>query len=72
MSANGWISVNERLPEPGIRVLVWVSSDRWGVWADSCVEIAERKNLYGKWDVEGWDHDDVTHWQPLPAPPEQQ
>lgn len=58
-----WISVKDRLPEPNIRVLCYAPS-RFG---------------YGDFDiciVYGWKccpdrHYGVTHWMPLPEPPEE-
>lgn len=64
-----WISVAERLPEPDVRVLVWLSShlpnvriasrswpderDRWCWWGAA---VPSRNG-------------NVTHWMPLPDPP---
>lgn len=68
-----WIPVEERLPEYGVRVLatdMYEEDDCTGIWTreeypddpDGCCWIDER----------GWWHaiDDVTHWMPLPEPPE--
>ena len=59
-----WIKCSERLPEPGRRVLVY--SDYWS----SEPFIAKLED--GEWV--GWNilskPASVTHWQPLPAPPE--
>jgi hypothetical protein len=70
-----WISVEERLPEcePGAEteaLLFRLSTGtviagyfgRGGIWRD--------KYFRHYWDdKEGWDAADVTHWMPLPAPP---
>lgn len=69
-----WIPVEERLPEYGVRVLatdMYEEDDCTGIWTreeypndpDGCCWIDER----------GWWHaiDDVTHWMPLPEPPEE-
>lgn len=68
-----WIPVTERLPEYGVRVLatdMYEEDDCTGIWTrekypddpDGCCWIDER----------GWWHalDEVTHWIPLPEPPE--
>ena len=64
-----WIPVTERLPEDRSNVLVvayW--HERWGVYMGWCAP--ER----AKWSVHVGigDRDDVavTHWMPLPEPPE--
>lgn len=68
-----WIPVEERLPEYGVRVL---ATDMYE--EDDCTEIWTRKEYPddpedGCWiDDRGWWHafDEVTHWMPLPEPPE--
>lgn len=66
-SANMWISVDERLPEPGAAVLI--------AFADGGVDLSFRyvmKNTGAHvcWEgVEFEHHASPTHWQPLPAPP---
>jgi hypothetical protein len=64
---DGWISVNERLPEEWVEVLcfgymgsmavgsIWAEVDKDGYFAESTT---------GQLD-------DVTHWMPLPSPPKQ-
>jgi hypothetical protein len=81
--SDGWISVEDRLPEFGETVLVHYPSAGPGATAHLCGE-DERKMLSKVWsgifDAKNiWDHpemfhpiNDVTHWQPLPSPPKQQ
>ena len=61
-----WISVKDRLPEPWKQVLIY---SRY----DFC-EVALYIGIPGKWRVT-WNHDmldadSVTHWMPLPHPPQ--
>lgn len=59
-----WFSVKDRLPTPGRLVLVACS--------DRLVNVGV-KCSNGKWEIEGrtgYPLDAVTHWMPLPAPPE--
>ena len=60
-----WIPVTERLPEEWVSVLVWS-------WCGFC-ETAVYLGIPGKWRVT-WNHtmldeDTITHWMPLPEPP---
>ena len=60
-----WISVKERLPEDGKNVIVFVRScaDWWTMDIDWCVN--------GHWVINADDEwHNITHWMPLPTPPE--
>ena len=63
---NEWISVEERLPEGHMQVLMW--SARW--------KIAEAGSYYNKhfWVYteigDGYIADNITHWMPLPEAPD--
>ena len=62
-----WISVEDRLPEDIQSVLVTDGLE---------VTIGWWRSLKYEWDVSLYDpgdvvDDTVTHWQPLPSPPEQ-
>jgi len=69
---NEWISVEDRLPEKGEHVFCY------------CREDYEQRGYHVKtthWDGEGDTHEfksvyeryiSVTHWMPLPKPPEEQ
>lgn len=64
-----WIPVTERLPKDHGDVLVvayW--HERWGVYMGWCVPESAKWRVY----VGIWDRNDVavTHWMPLPEPPE--
>jgi hypothetical protein len=60
---NGWISVKDRMPEDGVEVLVYgdIYLNRKG--AD--VDFVDKSGNFFYYD-EG----EVTHWRPLPEPPE--
>lgn len=57
-----WISVKDRLPEGDVRVLVILNSKR------SDTEMDTDRMHAGEWVRWG---NDVTHWMPLPEPPEE-
>lgn len=67
-----WIPITERLPEYGVRVLaadMYEGNDETGIWTRE--EYPDDAD--GCWiDERGWWHaiDEVTHWMPLPEPPE--
>ena len=54
-----WISVGERLSENWHPVLVWDGHTNQIAWMDGA-----------KWMNDGEVYMPVTHWQPLPGPPE--
>ena len=66
-----WISVKERLPDEGVEVLVYCC-----YFKDNCSQEIASLDSYGGiqyWDLEGRQYlemEDVTHWMPLPEPPE--
>ena len=56
-----WISVEDRLPNIGQNVLTYDGHNR--------VFCSVRQNHQFKIHYTVWDHDNVTHWMPLPEPP---
>lgn len=62
---DGWVSVGERLPEDSGDVLLYDGESFY---------VAYWRNEFKSWDSDkyGWLPDDVivTHWRPLPEPPE--
>ena len=69
---NGWIPVTERLPEDGVPVAI--VADR-GRTPDNRGVVAAGELYHGCWyhTLPGLvvrQIADVTHWMPLPAPPE--
>lgn len=64
---NQWISVKDRLPELGQKVIA-VFQDSGGSIAD---QARYRDDMF---DFSGWCNvqmESVTHWMPLPAPPKE-
>lgn len=70
---NEWISVKDRLPEIDGNVLVIVNGKpHKNVTLESAYELAEFSPSDG-WILEmwpEWETPKVTHWMPLPEPPE--
>ena len=60
--ADGWIPVTERLPEDTRDVLVWCGITEKGCYSPS-------QHMWGVYD-DGYSPIPVTHWMPLPQPPE--
>lgn len=64
-AVNRWIPCSERLPETGVDVIVY--------WQGSLIKIAHLMHDY-LWETSDGEYDlpakDVTHWMPLPEPPE--
>jgi tRNA nucleotidyltransferase (CCA-adding enzyme) len=61
-----WISVEERLPEAGVDVLIWSPID--SQFRRACVAALDRVNGQHFWTSEYGD-EMPTHWMPLPEPP---
>lgn len=69
-----WISVEERLPEPGERVLATNGNIVGEAYITNALPLekisaARWKRHYGASWMAAFDAD-VTHWMPLPEPPE--
>ena len=65
---DGWISVEERLPEPFVSVLVHMPGKRPGPTVHESYMSKERmwySHLFER------DFSGVTHWRPLPEPPKE-
>lgn len=67
----GWISVDERLPEPNVEVLC--AGQGWGnAYVTACYYDDERREWYPvntHWTDATGCAQYPTHWQPLPLPP---
>jgi hypothetical protein len=74
-NSNGWISVKERLPEEGLEVLIFgkILNDISKVLGVRARFQGDQKSKY-TWeseDIHIYTQYDVTHWMPLPKPPEE-
>ena len=59
-----WISVKDRLPEPGEYILVYCPTRKYApVWLGWYWE-----DFFYLFEQ---DDDDVTHWMPMPKPPQE-
>ena len=68
-----WIKCSERMPEPGVEVLVWIDGHRGPAWSNNHALVAYRSAISGHWLQERHERSEpligVTHWMPLPEPP---
>lgn len=62
-----WVPMSERLPAPCQRVLYYL--DVAGIHSGQYIG-DDQSNVFG--GRGGWLTDDVTHWMPLPQPPQQE
>ncbi len=72
-----WISVKDRLPDTNGAYIATACdegcSQGEGIWYDTVVVVAEYYKGSWSWDENGTEYDltgIVTHWMPLPEPPE--
>ena len=71
-----WISVEERIPEDNVDVIVYIASKKENV--DSVIAITQYTHRMYGYNLEGWCSPwqycfwdrEVTHWMPLPSMPE--
>ena len=70
-----WMSVNERMPDEDQAVIVIANGKpRENIILDGAFELAEWSERDG-WFLEcwpDWENPVVTHWMPLPDPPEEE
>jgi hypothetical protein len=69
LRASRWIPVSERLPEEDEDVLVMTAE---GKFASGGMHVAslDEDGVWYPSHGDGWEFPDVTHWMPLPEPPE--
>lgn len=64
-----WISVKDRLPKPGERILLSSKKFVGEGWINGTL------NKFFRYDGIEWSKifiENITHWMPLPEPPEEQ
>lgn len=66
----GWISVRERLPEPNVMVKAFIN---YMLDGERVQQVTEAAFSNGLWVGDGVKitHPLVSHWMPLPLPPEE-
>lgn len=72
-AADAWIPCSERMPEPGVPVLI--IGNAWPSAVVASLVLDARDGSPSCWSDSDGDGsvfylDDVTHWRPLPSPPE--
>ena len=72
-----WISVKDRLPEEGQDVLVWYHGSYDVAYLQKVKPVKLQPPQFNNVEMFEWcfydfEDVDVTHWQPLPAPPKEE
>ena len=67
--AQRWIPVSERLPEDRVTILA-AFNNREILTAKYYKYYEGFGSVENYWRIEGWHSGNVTHWMPLPQPPE--
>ena len=68
MTNNGWISVEDRLPRVSGKYLCAVKDKKENSWTVPADWSVEMRSWFGEF---GEIKNMVTHWRPLPEPPEE-
>ena len=69
MKASNWISVEDRLPKIGERVIVCQSFNDGSTFVRMATRVKYVMNQFDGWyDDEGFEMEYVTHWQPIVLP----
>lgn len=68
---DGWIDIEDRLPEDGQQVLIYSKETHIAsaTYRKAMPEIGCDKDDWGGWFSDEMYEPNVTHWQPLPNPP---
>lgn len=69
-SVNRWISCNEKFPEDGRDVIIYIAER----WIETPIQIAHIQHDGILWELSDgefcFSKDEVSHWMPLPETPE--
>lgn len=71
-NSNGWISVKDRLPPDGVKVLLIVFGDIYYGWIDQFPSDPTEYCLYFGNTYIDKGHHALTHWMSLPEPPKEE
>lgn len=63
-----WISVKERLPEYAFNIM---GHEAVNILMTDGYMVIEGDYTNGKFNIFGIEHNNITHWMPLPDPPEE-
>jgi Protein of unknown function (DUF551) len=65
-----WISVKDKLPEPGEWVLIKLNKNPHLMPMDVSYHLPQSEYpWFGNYHIRNYDMSCVTHWMPLPEPP---
>lgn len=67
---NGWISVEDRLPDKNGQYLCWFGKNRMAKGAAIATYLEMRKSFGSLESLETYPN--VTHWMPIPEPPKEE
>lgn len=67
---SNWISVKERLPDEYEDYLVWIVNDEFYAKHPDIMTFETLDKTWGPHPPARKDSNVVTHWQPLPEPPD--
>lgn len=70
---DGWISVDDRLPKDNALMIISYTFQTNGNTYQGCASYLKVGEFYQWYSDDGqlvFERGDVTHWQPLPKPPE--
>lgn len=79
INVHRWVSVNDRYPEDNVNVIVFARGIGDNVNNTAMAITSYTHNMYG-YNIEGWCNPwqyfhygyKITHWMPLPMPPEEE
>ena len=73
-STQGWISVGDKRPDPGLRRISVLATDGREVFPIDYVKATVRGKAVDRWEYlrnRIYRGNEITHWMPLPQPPKE-